>query len=97
MAGTPVFKVYDADGTYQASCKEPEACAALMSFYGIGATIRYGHGRTLWTEGETGRAAESYDIVASTVWSNLHALQAEAYAKIHKGQVKPFPAYQETL
>lgn len=61
MAASPAYKVYDAKGTYQASCKELEACAALASFYGEGATIRLHHSDVLWTEGKDGSSYESYD------------------------------------
>lgn len=68
MASSPKWKVFDKDGVYQASCKEPEAAAALMGFYGDGATIRYGHSvsETVWTEGkESVPASESFDTVAA--------------------------------
>jgi hypothetical protein len=84
--GSPAFKVYDVTGTYQAACKEPEAAAALMAFYGglgPGATIRYQHGRVLWTEGVDGHAAESYDTVAATVYTRLRVFQAESYARAY--------------
>jgi len=76
MAGSPQWKVFDAAGKYQAACKEPEAAAALMGFYGRGATIRWGHSKRdiAWTEGtgtgdplgtgECGLAGESFDFVA---------------------------------
>lgn len=65
MANAPRFKVYDAHGRYQAACKEVEGAAALMGFYGSGATIRVGHAKSgiFWTEGEDGEASESYDAV----------------------------------
>lgn len=67
MASAPQWKVYDSTGNYQAACKEIEAAAALMGFYGNGASIRHGHDRSdvVWTEGEDERyASESYDRVA---------------------------------
>jgi hypothetical protein len=65
MASAPRFKVYDAQGNYQAACKEPEAAGVLVSFYGDGATIRDGHARVVWREGsEDQPASESYDHVA---------------------------------
>ena len=71
MARSPRFKVYDANGVYQAACKEPEAAAAVVSLYGPGATIRTGHTRrnTVWVEGEDGdgEAGASYDAVADRV------------------------------
>jgi len=69
MAASPKFKIYDANGQYQAACHEPEAAAALVSFYGDGATIRDSHPAkyTVWTEGKDGLAGESYDQVAQVV------------------------------
>lgn len=71
MAGAPEWKVYDASGNYQAACKEPEAAAALASFYGDDATIRAGHAKrdVVFTEGESGsgkaiHAYDSFDVVA---------------------------------
>ena len=64
MGSSPQWKVYNAVGTYQAACKEIEAAAALVGFYGDGSTIKHGHGKTVWTEGVDGFAYESYDKVA---------------------------------
>jgi hypothetical protein len=71
MAASPEWKVYDAQGNYQAATKQIEAAAALMGFYGDGATIRYAHAARciVWTEGaEEVSATESYDIVAETAY-----------------------------
>lgn len=43
MPSSPNLKVYDRWNTYQASCKEIEAAAALVAFYGEYSTIRDGH------------------------------------------------------
>jgi hypothetical protein len=68
MAISPEWKVYDAEGKYQAACKEPEAAAALVSLYGAGSSIRLGHKFIVWAEGkETILAGESYDVVADTL------------------------------
>ena len=66
MAGSPNWKIFDDKGKYQAACKEPEAAACLMNFYGDGSTIRYGHQKRdiAWTEGVDGHAFESFDAVA---------------------------------
>lgn len=65
MAASPDWKIYDSDNVYQAACKEIEAAAALMGFYGDGAQIRFGHNLKVWTEGSEGQpASESYDHVA---------------------------------
>ncbi len=65
MAAAPHWKVYDAQGEYQAACKEITAAGSLMAFYGLRATIRDGHKVICWTEGADGYAAESYDVVAA--------------------------------
>ena len=73
MAAAPRYKVFDADGVYQAACKEVEAAAALMGLYGDGATIRDGHSakHTVWFEGYDGEAGESYDAVVDVVRGRL--------------------------
>ena len=69
MAGSPRWKVYDSDGVYQASCKDTEAAALIVSFYGTGSTIRDGHSTVVWTEGVThdGYADASYTEVDITI------------------------------
>lgn len=67
MAGTPRYKVYDADGTYIAATKEVEHAAMLLAgLNSSGATIRDGHRRAdvLWTDGVDGVAGDSFDEVA---------------------------------
>lgn len=84
MAASPQFKVYNARGEYMAATKEPEAAGALISLYGDGSTIRYGHTWVLWTEGqEEVPANESYDTVATTVYSRLAAKQQESYDRTY--------------
>ncbi len=62
MAGSPIWKVYRDDGVYMASCKEPEAAAVLVGFYGDGAKVKHDHKLVVWTEGqEEIPANESYD------------------------------------
>lgn len=75
MAATPRFKVYTPAGEYVAACKEVEAAAALMGFYGEAATIRVGHTQRdiVWTEGPDGLAGESFDAVAEHVDRQLAA------------------------
>ena len=69
MASSPEWKVYDRHGTYQAAVKEPEAAAALVSWYGDGSTVRHGHSRVVWTEGRTndGPAGMDYDGTATII------------------------------
>lgn len=72
MAGSPKLKIYTASGRYVASLKEYEAAAALASFYGNGATVRYGHGGlVLWTEGTDGEGAESFDGATAVMIERL--------------------------
>lgn len=68
MAASPRWKVYSADIEYRAACKYVEDAAALVAMLGDGATIRAGHRRIVWTEGQEAQpAAESYDFVYSVV------------------------------
>ncbi len=73
MAKTPDFKVYDASGVYQASVKEPEAGAALLSGLYPGGTIRLGHSKKfiVYTDEIDGDAGNSFDEVADVVWERL--------------------------
>lgn len=64
MAASPEWKVYDAEGKYVASVVSTTLAAVLVVHLGGGATIRYLHGRPVWTEGkESISAGESYDEV----------------------------------
>lgn len=69
----PQFKVYDAQGVYQAAAKEIEAAAAVVSMYGPGSSIRLGHTKVVWREGVDGDAGESYDNVAVHVRGQVSA------------------------
>lgn len=69
MAASPMWKVYDADGTYQAACKEPEAAAALVEFYGPGATVRADH-RLIVARFED--CDGSYDDAAETMYRRVN-------------------------
>lgn len=85
MAGAPKYKVFNADGVYQAACKEPEAAAVLVTFYGEGSTIRWDHAFVIWTEGLDGNAGDSYDIAAESMNERLQARHVRAYAKSYPG------------
>jgi hypothetical protein len=77
MAEAPKWKIYDSAKVYQCACKELEAAAAVVAFYGNGATIRLSHSWVVWREGhEAQPAAESYDLVAETISRRV----AEAHA-----------------
>jgi hypothetical protein len=86
MGATPVWKVYDAEGNYQASCKEPEAAAAVVAIYGEGARIKYDHAVVVWREGECGDgwAGNSYDEVAQVVRERVHAYAVKRNAYLTK-------------
>lgn len=81
MAGSPQWKVYDPQGKYQAACKEAEAAAALMAFYGNGAKVKQDHGFTVWTEGVDGEAGESFDDAAQQMEVNFRAAIRAKYLK----------------
>lgn len=69
MSKSPRWKVYDSEGDYEGSCKSIHCAAAVVALCGDGATIRDGHRRVVWTEGDNGDgiAMESYDYVAEVV------------------------------
>ena len=68
---TPRWKVYNSSNEYVASCKYPEDAAALIAVYGYG-TIRDGHRRIMWAEGEEEQpAGVSYDYVAATIYQRM--------------------------
>lgn len=74
MAKSPRWKVYDGQGNYLASCKEPEMAAAIIGGVGVeGWTIRHSHRKSdvVWTEGIDGRAGESYDTVAVLAYQRV--------------------------
>jgi len=65
MAAAPRYKLFNAEGTYMASSKDPALFAACIGLLGHGATIKDGRDlkRVLWTEGVDGIGFESYDAV----------------------------------
>ena len=85
MASAPRFKIYTKDGEYVGCMKHPDDCAAVVSLYGNGATIRDGHRKKdiVWTEGKDndGWASDSYDHVADTVWRRVDERQQKLVAK----------------
>ena len=66
MAASPPFKVYTRDGDYRAACKLASDAAVLVSTYGEGSTIRWGHRvkDIVYTDGVDGDAFESFDNAA---------------------------------
>lgn len=84
MAGSPEWKVYDANRIYQAACKEGEAAACLAGLYGPGATIRHGHSLTVWREGaEEISAGDSLDGCTRIMWERVQAARRIAYEKAY--------------
>lgn len=84
MAGSPTWKVYSGDGEYIAAVKYLEDAAALVAMRGDGTTIRYQHGVVIWREGkETQPAGESYDYVAETCRTRVHAKHVASYERTH--------------
>lgn len=68
---TPEFKVFDAQGEYQAAVRHIEDAAVLVASWS-GGTIRWGHSVIVWTEGgETQPAGESFDFVVETAITRL--------------------------
>ena len=64
MGASPVWKVYDQAGKYRAACKDIEAAASLMGFYGYGATIRHDHKLIVWVQSpDEDATAVGYDEV----------------------------------
>jgi hypothetical protein len=61
--------VHNAAGTYVASCKEPEACAALLGSIYPNGHVRVG-GRVVYRD-EEGRSGESYDETAQAIYDAL--------------------------
>jgi hypothetical protein len=78
MASTPRFKVYTPSGEYVAACKYAEDAAFVCGSYGDGATIRDGHARVVWRDGEAhdGEASESADHVRNVIWERLGLVPA---------------------
>lgn len=80
MAATPRYKVHDREGLYQASCKEPEAAAALCWFYNKGSTIRVA-GRIVYRNDGALDQDDSYDAAAEKIMAAEAAVQRAAYLK----------------
>jgi hypothetical protein len=72
MAGSPVWKIYNADGKYEGSLNDPSLAGAVVALLGKGSSIRYQHGVVCWREGVDGDAGESYDAVAEHCDRALH-------------------------
>lgn len=77
MAAAPRWKIYDANGKYQAATKEVEAAAALVAFYGPGSKIKWDHKVLAWEEGIDGDGGNSYDEVAILAKKRLNAYRVK--------------------
>lgn len=71
MAESPKWKVYDEAKTYQASFKEVYEAVRFVSICENGWSVRYGHGKPLFTQGIDGNAWESYDEAVSIILERL--------------------------
>lgn len=98
MAGSPPWKVYDAERRYRASTAGIVEAAVLVSFLGDRATIRNGHNKrdVVWTEGagHDGAAGESYDHVCDVV-EGRRAARQEAARRTLLDYDRAEPARQE--
>lgn len=90
--GTPIYKVYDADGNYQAACRDTYLSAACIVVLGTGATIRYDHSVVVWTEGaEAIEAGESFDTVAEVVAGRVLDYRVKTHRRYCVGCAKGEP------
>ena len=80
MASSPDYKVYDADGKYQAACKDAVHAVVLAEFIGCGASIRWHHKYTVWTVGTPQSVNKSYDDAENTVADRIKAIHEKAFA-----------------
>lgn len=72
MSATPKFKVYNRNNEYIAACKYVEDAIAICFVNGDGTSIRYGHNKKVWTEGENQFASdEGYDAVSAIIMKRL--------------------------
>jgi hypothetical protein len=87
MGAAPRWKVYSGTGDLRACCKNLEEAAAVVGLLGEGATIRDGHlkRRTVWTEGNDGYAADSYDHVVIIASARGCAQRLEAATRRVQG------------
>lgn len=82
MAATPKYKIYDAQGTYQASCKRAEDAACLVAFFGDGAKIKLSAGSLLWHEGQENMpAGQSYDNAAEVIHDREDAVWNKVFKR----------------
>jgi hypothetical protein len=78
MGSTPGFKVYDADGVYQAATADATLAAAVLAALPDGSRVKF-NGRIVW-RGDTVEgldAAESYDAAADRMYETIERHRAE--------------------
>lgn len=81
------WKVYNPLGTFMGATKHPADAAILVSAWGAGSKIKYGHSFTVWTEGkEEFSAAESYDRVGQICYDRVNEYRREQNKKFEKEQ-----------
>lgn len=88
MAGAPHLKIFNPSGEYIGCVKHYEDAACLVSSYGNGAQVRFGHSKrcTLWSEGsEAFPAGESYDRAAMVMREREDVMWARSDAKAEGG------------
>jgi hypothetical protein len=76
-----MYKVHDAAGKYQAACKEPEACAALLGSLYPNGTVRHA-GLVVYRDHEGG-SGESYDGTARAILGGIVPARRAAYDRQH--------------
>ena len=86
MANSPVWKLYDSDGQYQACAKDLIILKAGMCVLAArdGATIRHGHSFICWTDGvDSAEFGDSYDVVERVCYDRIRERSDKAYDRIH--------------
>lgn len=67
MATSPHWKIYTRERQYIACCDILDDALTLAGKHGPGTTLRWRHGRILWTEGVDGRcksgAEEAHQLI----------------------------------
>lgn len=71
MAGTPKFKVHDADGRYVAAAVDATLAVAIISSVGSDGWRVKHDGRIVWDEGPD--KADGYDEAAELIYARIDA------------------------
>ena len=86
MAGSPKYKVFDPQDTYQASCKQLKAAGCVAFHYGPGSTIRISHSKkwVIFTVSSAGEPSKfDLESLAREAADNERRLSEESYRKVH--------------